>query len=149
MSALAIRAAEPRDLGGLVALENEAFAGDQLDRRAFRYALQSSTIDMLVAEGGSTMLGYVQIQRRTGSTLARLTSVAVAKAGAGQGIGSKLVAAAEALARKHGCRRMRLEVRADNARARSLYERTGYALFTTVADYYEDGEAALRFEKAL
>jgi ribosomal-protein-alanine N-acetyltransferase len=149
VSGITIRAAGLPDLDGLVRLENEAFAGDQLDRRAFRYALGSATIDMLVAEGGETMLGYVQVQRRTGSNLARLTSVAVAEVGAGQGVGSQLVAAAEALAGRHGCRRMRLEVRADNARARSLYERAGYALFTTVADYYEDGEAALRFEKAL
>lgn len=149
MSSLRLRTAEPRDLDALVRIENEAFAGDQLDRRAFRHALRSPTIDMLVADEAGAMLGYAQVQRRTGSSLARLTSVAVAKAGAGRGIGSQLVEAAEASARRHGCNRMRLEVRADNQRARALYERTGYALFTTVPDYYEDGEAALRFEKAL
>lgn len=149
VSAVTIREARDGDLDDLVRLENEAFAGDQLDRRAFRHALRSATIDMLVAEETGPMLGYVQIQRRTGSRLARLTSVAVAEAGTGRGLGAQLVAAAEALAQRAGCTRMRLEVRADNARARRLYERTGYVLFTTVEDYYEDGEAALRFEKAL
>jgi ribosomal-protein-alanine N-acetyltransferase len=146
---IAIRDARDSDLGNLVRLENEAFAGDQLDRRAFRHALRSATIDMLVAEEAGEMLGYVQIQRRTGSDLARLTSVAVAGAAGGRGLGAMLVAAAEALAHRRGCGRMRLEVRADNVRARRLYERTGYALFTTVPEYYEDGEAALRFEKTL
>ena len=149
MSSPTIRDAEIRDLDALVRLENEAFAGDQLDRRAFRHAVQSRTIDMLVAEEGNAFLGYVQIQRRAGSGIARLTSVAVASAAVGGGIGKRLVEAAEAVARQQGCNRMRLEVRADNARARTLYERNGYTLFTTVPDYYEDGEAAFRFEKPL
>lgn len=143
-----IRPAEPRDLDALVRLEEEAFAGDQLDRRAFRHALGSATIDMLVAEADG-MRGYVLIQRRTGSRLARLTSVAVSRDAVGQGLGRRLVEEAERIAREAGCDRMRLEVRADNDRARALYERAGYTLFTRVEDYYEDGEAALRFEKPL
>ena len=145
----AIRPAERHDLATLVAIEDAVFPGDRLDRRAFRRALASPTIDMLVTEADGAVLGYVQVQRRSGSTLARLTSVAVAAEAAGRGLGRQLVEAAEAEARRHGCRRMRLEVRADNAGARSLYERTGYRLFAQVEDYYEDGEAALRFEKAL
>ena len=48
-----------------------------------------------------------------------------------------------------GCDRLRLEVRADNEAAIGLYERRGYARFAETPDYYEDGEAAFRFEKAL
>ena len=44
---------------------------------------------------------------------------------------------------------MRLEVRADNAAARKLYESTGYARIAVLPDYYEDGAAAWRYEKAL
>ena len=143
-----IRPAEARDLADLVRVENAVFPGDQLDRRAFRHALASATIDMLVADDG-TFLGYVQVQRRTGSRLARLTSVAVAPEAAGRRLGRRLVEAAEHMARDKGCARIRLEVRADNERARRLYEQTGYRLFARVEDYYEDGEAALRFEKAL
>lgn len=143
-----IRPAEARDLDELVRVENAVFPGDRLDRRAFRHALTSATIEMLVADDGA-FLGYVQVQRRTGSPLARLTSVAVAPEAAGRGIGRRLVEAAERTAHDKGCDRMRLEVRADNERARSLYEQTGYRLFARVEDYYEDGEAALRFEKVL
>jgi ribosomal-protein-alanine acetyltransferase len=144
-----IRSAEARDLDDLARLEDAAFPGDRLDRRAFRHALGSATIDMLVAEEGEAFLGYVQLQRRTGSMLARLTSVAVAAEAAGKGVGRELVSAAEDLARKKGCDRIRLEVRADNDRARHLYERAGYRQFACVDEYYEDGEAALRFEKGL
>ena len=38
-------------------------------------------------------------------------------------------------------------MRADNARAIALYERSGYRLFGQVPGYYEDGAMALRFEK--
>lgn len=144
-----LRPAEASDLDALVRLEQEAFPGDRLDRRAFRHALRSPTITMLAAANGSRLLGYVQLQRRRGSRIARLTSLAVSREGAGNGLGRRLVEAAERGARDYGCDRMRLEVRADNEVARRLYERFGYSLFTTVPDYYEDGGAALRFEKAL
>ncbi len=42
---------------------------------------------------------------------------------------------------------MRLEVRIDNAPAIALYEKSGYRSFGAVEDYYQDGAAALRFEK--
>lgn len=43
---------------------------------------------------------------------------------------------------------MRLEVREDNPRAVSLYEKNGYKAIGTRPDYYADGMDALRFEKA-
>jgi ribosomal protein S18 acetylase RimI-like enzyme len=87
--------------------------------------------------------------RRRGSTLARLTSLAVRPDRAGQGFGQALLAAMERRARECGCVRMRLEVRTDNRPAQRLYERSGYRCFATVQDYYEDGETARRYEKVL
>jgi ribosomal protein S18 acetylase RimI-like enzyme len=40
-------------------------------------------------------------------------------------------------------------VRADNPGAIGLYRKLGYAEFGRYENYYEDGEAALRFEKPL
>jgi ribosomal-protein-alanine N-acetyltransferase len=145
----AIRAAALSDLPALQAIEEEAFAGDRLDRRAFRHAVLSPTIVALVAEARGALAGYVLVQLRRGSAAGRLTSVAVAQAAAGRGIARLLLSAAEAAAREAGCGRMRLEVRADNAAARRLYETGGYRRFNTVAEYYEDGEAAWRYEKEL
>jgi ribosomal-protein-alanine acetyltransferase len=146
---VSLRPAEERDLDGLVRLEQKAFSTDRMERRAFRYALRSPTISMLVAANASGTLGYIHVQRRCNSRIAHLTSIAVSPEASGKGLGRSLVEAAERDAQKHGCNRMRLEVRADNQLARGLYEGLGYRLFTTAADYYEDGEAALRFEKAL
>jgi ribosomal protein S18 acetylase RimI-like enzyme len=44
---------------------------------------------------------------------------------------------------------LRLEVRYDNASAIALYEKMGYRQFGQYERYYEDGAAALRFEKRL
>ena len=145
-----IRPPEPGDVAPLVAIENAAFTTDQLDRRAFRHAVKSPTILALVASGGGgEILGYVLVQIRRGSNIGWLTSVAVAPAAHGQRLGRKLVEAAESATRKTGRTRVRLEVREDNGSARKLYESLGYARTALVPDYYEDGTAAWRYEKAL
>jgi ribosomal-protein-alanine acetyltransferase len=146
---LKIRPAALGDLPDLLAIEEAVFPGDRLDGRAFRHSLRSPTISTLVAERDRRVAGYGMTHRRRGSDIARLTSVAVAPDAAGSGVGRALLAALEEDALRHGLRRMRLEVRADNAPAQRLYEATGYRRFETVEDYYDDGTAAWRYEKAL
>jgi ribosomal protein S18 acetylase RimI-like enzyme len=147
IAAASIRAAQPADVDALLALE-AVFPTDRLDRRGFRHALASPTIDLLVAEDFG-LVGYAMAHRRRGSTLARLTSLAVRPGQAGRGLGQALLAAMERRAFECGCARMRLEVRMDNGPAQRLYERSGYRCFATVRDYYEDGETARRYEKVL
>ena len=144
-----IRPAEAGDVDALLALEEAAFAADRLERRAFHHAVRSPTIVSLVAVADEGLVGYVFIERRRNAGVARLTSIAVAPQVLGRGLGRRLLLSAEQAAARHGCRRLRLEVRADNGPAQSLYERTGYRRFETVEDYYEDGAAAWRYEKSL
>jgi [ribosomal protein S18]-alanine N-acetyltransferase len=143
-----IRPARLDDLNSLLAIER-VFPTDRLERRSFRHAVHSPTSDLLVAEDADGPIGYVLVQRRSTSTAAHLSSIAVKPGAAGKGLGKHLLAAAEAEARAKGCERLRLEVRADNAAARKLYENTGYRRVEIVDDYYEDGEAAWRYAKAL
>jgi ribosomal-protein-alanine acetyltransferase len=144
-----IRPAQPGDVDALLAIENASFPTDRLDRRALRYAIKSPTILAQVAVEGTEVAGYVLVQIRRGSDLGWLTSVAVAPTAHGKGLGRRLVEAAEDAARDAGRSRMRLEVRADNRPARKLYENAGYARTAEMPDYYEDGQAAWRYEKAL
>ncbi|MDB5560097.1 MAG: GCN5-related N-acetyltransferase [Enterovirga sp.] len=145
-----IRPAALEDLPALVAIENAAFATDRLDRRALRHAINSPTILARVAAApDGAVVGYVLVQIRRGSDLGWLTSVAVMPGSHGGGLGRRLVEAAEAAAGEAGRTRIRLEVRADNAAARRLYESAGYDRIAVVPDYYEDGGAAWRYEKTL
>ena len=144
----AIREARPDDLDPLLAIE-AVFPTDRLGRRSFRHAMQAPTTDLLVADGDAGPIGYALVQRRRNSGIGHLSSIAVRPGAAGKGLGKALLAAAEAEAKAKGCTRLRLEVRADNKPAQKLYETAGYRRFETVADYYEDGEAAWRYEKGL
>lgn len=154
---VAIRPARLADLDALVALEHAAFATDRAERRAIRHAIRSASMTLLVAVvreeseagGAEILVGAATIERRRTSRIARLSSLAVAPARAGLGLGRGLLEAAEADARSHGCARLRLEVRADNGSGIRLYERGGYARTGTKPDYYEDGMEAWCYEKAL
>jgi len=145
----AIRPATPADLPGLVALERGAFSGDRLSARALARLLAAPTAALLVAGREGAPRAAALVLFRAGSEVGRLYSIAVSASSRGAGLGSRLLAACEAEAAARGRRRMRLEVRADNAAARRLYERSGYRAIGLRPAYYEDGAAALRFEKPL
>lgn len=146
---LRIAPARPADLDALVALEEAAFPGDRMSRRALARNIASPSLCFLVAREGGALLGHALLAFRANSTLARLYSLAVLPGQTGRGLGRSLLKAAERQARKRGADRLRLEVRADNTAAIRLYDSAGYGRFARIADYYEDGEAALRYEKAL
>jgi len=144
-----IRPARPADLEPLLALERSAFNTDHLSRRQYRHHIGSDSAAVLVAAGDDGVLGKAVVFFHRGSDIARLYSIAVADAARGRGLGEALLAAAERTAFRHGARRMRLEVRKDNAAAIRLYERTGYRRFGAYAQFYEDGADAWRYEKGL
>ena len=149
MDELRFRRAEPGDLDALLAIENAAFQTDRLSRRSLRALISSKTAAVIAAELSGRMAGYAALLFRAGSGAGRLYSIALAKEFAGRGIGRGLLAEAEAEALRRGCPSLRLEVRADNARAAALYRAADYMPIGERAGYYEDGATALRFEKAL
>jgi len=111
--------------------------------------MQVSSAAMIVAEEKKHITGYALIGVRKGSKIGRLYSIAVDKACAGRGVGRLLLDASEQAAKKRKCNLFALEVRADNKRAIKLYKKNGYALIGRENDWYEDGGAALKFEKKL
>lgn len=148
-TAVHVRRATAADLDGLVALEQAAFTLDRMSARQWRRHLESLTAEVFVATRARRAIGAAVVFRRRGSDIARLYSIAVASGERGGGIGAKLLDAVERSARRHGCRRLRLEVRRDNLAAQRLYERAGYRAFGTHPSYYEDGADAQRYEKRL
>lgn len=145
---LRLRDARPADLPGLLALE-AGFPGDRLSSRQYRYHLGNPRARLRVLVVGGEVVGSSLTLFRAGSTRARLYSIAVDPAWRGRGLGTRLLADAEAGARARGCRYLRLEVRADNAAAITLYEEAGYRRIGRIARYYEDGAGAWRYERGL
>ena len=144
---LNIRRAVEGDLADLVALENQSFSGDRLSARQWARHLDSDSAMILVALGERHLIGALVLFFRRGNDIARLYSLAIAAESRGLGLGNSLLEAGERAARRRACRRMRLEVRADNAAARRVYERRGFRVIGERKAYYEDGEDAIRYEK--
>jgi [ribosomal protein S18]-alanine N-acetyltransferase len=143
------RPAIASDVDALDALERETFESDRISRASFRRLIGRDSAALLLAFSGASLAGYCLLLFRERTRVARLYSLAVGKAFAGVGLGGALLAQAEEAASRRDCRELRLEVRRDNAKARALYEKAGYVLFGRRDSYYSDGEAALRFRKAL
>jgi ribosomal protein S18 acetylase RimI-like enzyme len=104
---------------------------------------------VLVASAGGPPIGYAALLTRRGATSARLYSIAVSREATGRGVGSLLLEAVEEEARRRGCHRVHLEVRADNPGAISFYERSGYRRIGHRPGYYQDGATAHLFSRAL
>jgi ribosomal protein S18 acetylase RimI-like enzyme len=104
---------------------------------------------VLAAIDASGLLGKAIVFFRRNTDIARLYSIAVGHEARGRGLGEALLGAVERAARASGRRRLRLEVRQDNAGAIRLYERLGYRCFGAYAGFYEDGADAWRYEKHL
>ena len=149
-AALRARRARVDDLDSIEAIETAAFQPrDRFSRSALRRLILSPAAETLVAPQAGRPLGYVAILFRKGARVGRIYSVAVAPDAAGRGFGPALLAAAEGAARRHGANRLRLEVRSSNVAARRLYERAGFAVLDERPGYYDDGEAAVRYQKPL
>jgi ribosomal protein S18 acetylase RimI-like enzyme len=146
---LRIRQARRAEADELARLETAAFAGDRLSRRSFAALARSASAILLTARRADALQGYVLVLTRRGGKSARLYSLAVAPEAAGRGIGSRLLAAAEAAAASRGAESLQLEVRPDNGAAIALYESRGYRRAGRRPAYYDDGSEALRYRRAL
>ncbi len=144
-----IRHANLNDLEELVAIENRSFVTDRFNRRTFRYLLKRANAVTIVDEQDEKLRGYAAILFNTGTSLARLYSIAVDPQFRGKAVGQGLLTASEQEALQRDCVALRIEVRKDNAAAIQLYKKNGYRCFDVVDDYYEDRMTALRFEKSL
>lgn len=145
-----IRRARVSDLGALEALETEAFEGDRLSRRSFRWMISNAHSVFLVQEFRGELVGYGLVLINSGTSLARLYSICTRKSYQGMGLASALIGELEKRASEdEDCAYLRLEVRENNKGAIALYRKLGYRKFTVKKDYYEDGRAAWCFEKQI
>lgn len=144
-----VRPAVLEDLPAIDRIEQQSFSEDRLSRRSLRYLLTKARAVNLVAALDDQVVGYITVLVRSGSTSARVYSLAVDPEARGARIGARLLEAAERAVLSRGLVRIHLEVRADNGAAIHRYRAAGYAPFAAEPGYYEDGETALKFAKTL
>lgn len=142
------RDARAEDLPALLAIEAQ-FPGDRMSARQFRHHLGNPRARLRVAECQGEVVGTTLLLLRVGSRRARLYSIAVRPGWTGRGLGAALLADAEAQARAAHREMLVLEVRTDNAPARTLYRRSGYVETGRIPDYYEDGAEAVRLSRTI
>ncbi len=142
MSEPAIRSAHAADLVGLHALVEGAYRGEsaragwtheadlldgqRIDAEALAAILGDPTQRLLVAEDAGSLVGCVQVGRPTVDT-AYLGLLTVAPARQANGLGRRLIAAAEAAARGWDVARMEMTVIRQRAELIAWYARRGYA----------------------
>ena len=110
----------------------------------------SFTLAGETAEEGraSRIVGFVLATRdRRGA--GHIITIDVLEEARRRGLGSLLLAAAEARLGEQGCKRVLLEVAVDNAAAIAFYKRHGYAVLKTLPRYYLGTLDALLMEKKL
>lgn len=137
------------DIDALIGLEDAFPVADRITRRSWKYLLASPSARVVVARERGAIAGAAVLLLRSNSEVARLYSLSVAPDHAGKGLASALLKRVGDLAREAGADRLRLEVRASNGRAVSLYSHADFAMIGEKANYYDDGEAALLMERSL
>jgi ribosomal protein S18 acetylase RimI-like enzyme len=144
-----IRVAVTQDIDQLLGIEQRCFQTDRLSRRNFSYLLTKANAHTLLAETDGIIQGYIMVLFSQATSAARLYSIAVEASWRNQGVAQALLQGVEQYALERDTVSMRLEVRADNTASQQFFKKHGYKKFGVVADYYEDHEHALRFEKWL
>ncbi|MFK7991445.1 MAG: ribosomal protein S18-alanine N-acetyltransferase [Sandaracinaceae bacterium] len=94
----------------------------------------------LVARGQAGIVGYVLMRAVLDES--ELLSIGVQPEARGRGVGRALLDVALTECRRAGIEHVHLEVRADNASARSLYLRAGFVEVGRRTAYYPDGTDA-------
>jgi ribosomal-protein-alanine N-acetyltransferase len=124
------------DPAWLAALHAEAFDAPW-DAPAFSALLAQSGVIVLPEDDGFVLVRIVADE-------AEILTLAVRPAARGRGVGRGLVLAAAATAAERGAARLFLEVADDNAMARALYARAGFAEAGRRAGYYARADGSRR-----
>lgn len=130
-----VRAAAPRDIERIAAIEAAAFS-QPWSRESFAELVVTPFARMFVAvHEPDTVVGYAVIYLAADES--ELANLAVAPSYRGRGVGRRLLRAAMSEAATRGAQSMYLEVRASNFAAQSLYGSAGFVAVGRRQRYYQ------------
>ena len=141
---VSIRTPAPGDAAAIVALEDLALA-DPWTEAMVAGSLADPTTVAFLAEHDAVAVGYSIFQLAGGEI--ELLRLGVDPAWRRAGIGGELVSRGLAVGLDRRLSACFLEVRADNAPARRLYERLGFAVAGERRRYYSDGTDACVYRR--
>jgi ribosomal-protein-alanine N-acetyltransferase len=138
---VSLRPMTRNDLPGVIELEHTVFGDEAWTEQMLIGELdqQPASRHYLVAEDGSRVVGYAGLLEAGGQ--GDVVTLAVAIDHWGHGVGSALLDALLAEARRRGCGEVFLEVRTDNLRAQELYRRYGFSQIGIRRGYYQPSGA--------
>lgn len=143
----ALRRATLLDLRALHRLERVIFPRD-----AYPYPdlallfLVPRIVNLKIVAPDGSLAAFVSASRGLSCERGWIITLGVAPAHQRRGLGTALLAVAEARLKRPY---VRLTVRESNAPALQLYQRTGYTIVERCPGYYRDGEAGLIMEKRM
>lgn len=141
-----IRSAVVGDLNALYELEVACFAERRFTRKHLMYILRNPRASTFVY-GDGRVIGSIMLHDEGG--VLRVLSVGVHPGQRRQGIGRRLMALAEDMARKFGSREIRLEVSTKNDGAIAFYRALGFETTARIPRYYSWGEDAYAMRKPI
>jgi ribosomal protein S18 acetylase RimI-like enzyme len=144
-----IKAAGIEQLAEINAIETACFSSERFSREQLRYLLSKAKAHAWLVEKDQQPVGYVLGLFPQQPRPARLHSLAVLDEYRGQGIADLLINTLLDYAQQAGYHLLRLEVDEHNHAAIAVYQRHGFEQIALLPNYYRNGHAGLRFEKAL
>lgn len=133
-----IRHANLNDIDAICKIEQECFLGlTAYSKRQLSYLIFKANSSTLVETENDTLRGFAIVLYRKGSHVGCLETIDVDPNFRNQGVGERLLAAAEADMKDHGMRFSQLEVSEGNDAAVKLYKKAGYTLKRKLAGFYK------------
>jgi len=149
MLAVNIRQADEVDLPELLKIEEDCFGSERFNTETVRAFVIRDDTFVLVALEGNDILGSAMCIVSELDLHGKIASIAVLRQRRGTGIGAALLDECERVFRLHGLVRYSLEVEASNSPAITLYASRGYAVKSSLQDFYGAGRPAFYMVKEL
>ncbi|MER7505674.1 ribosomal protein S18-alanine N-acetyltransferase [Nonomuraea pusilla] len=137
------------DLPEVMAIERAMFPLDAWSEGMMRGELadQPRTRHYVVAVADGRIVAYAGLA--CAADQADVQTIAVLREHQGTGVGGAMLTELLAEARRRGAREIFLEVRADNAQARGVYQHFGFEEIGIRRRYYDDGTDAIMMRRKL
>ncbi len=132
-----IRQANAEDIDVISQIERACFPGlTAYSKQQLEYLILKAKSTTLVETENCSLHGFIIVAYRKGSRIGSIETIDVDPRFQKQGVGLRLLTAAEEDMKKHGMRFSQLEASEGNEAAIKLYQKAGYAIKQRIVGYY-------------